>query len=145
MTLPSFDSITRQLSIPRCRGILPNGQYCPADHVEGEVADGKVHWGDDRRVTRAGIRRYLALAAWRAAALMWSSEPVWVVHYEALRMIPKLAKQAHVQLPHALGDLDRATLRAMLVNVDQDWKRREAMVWLAGQRQKSGGARSATP
>lgn len=153
MTLPSYDEITRQLGIPRCRGILPNGQYCPADHAEGEVdifpsrppRTYQVHWGDNRRVTRAGIRRYLALAAWRIAMGRFPSEPVWRVHYEALREIPALAREIHIQLPHKLGDLDRAQLKAMMVKVPPSELRAEVMRWLDSQRTRSGGVRRAAP
>lgn len=150
MTLPSFDEITRQLDIPRCRGILPNGQYCQLDHVGGVVHPDqgrhwRVHWSDDRRVTRASIRRYLALAAWAKVAAEASVDPVWAIQYEALRLIPILARQIHVQLPHAMGDLDRSILRSLLINQPPSEKRTEALAWLAAQRQKSGGARRAAP
>lgn len=145
MTLPSYEEITRQLNIPRCRGITPLGQYCQFDHAEGEVFENKVHWGSEHRPTRAGIRRYLALEAWRRAEGDWTKAPhvrVWEVDYAALRMIPVLAREIKVQLPHKLGDLDRAQLRAWLVKAPPSKKRSEAMRWLADQR--SGGARRAT-
>lgn len=151
MSLPSFQKITHDLDIPRCRGIQPNGQYCPCDHDGGEVDGNKVHWGDDRRVTRAGIRNYLALEAWRRseneARDTGGVHPIhttlWWVTYSSLRLIPVLAKQARVMLPHGLGDLDRATLRAYLVRVPPSPERTDAMRWLATQRARSGGAQNA--
>lgn len=141
MSLPSYEAITRQLGIPRCRGILPNGQYCQADHAEGEIADGKVHWGDARRVTHAGIRRYLALEAWRRADE--PELPTYWVTYRALRLIPVLAAAIHVRLPARLGDLDRATLRASISKVEPCPEKTEVLQWLSGKRRKSGGAPNA--
>ena len=127
MGLPTFSNISRELGIERCRGIQSNGQRCYATvHATGGVIDGIVHWSD-RRVTKAGIKRFLWLASDPAVT---KSEAPWRRRWIRLQMVRGWLGRIHVRLSKDAWDQDKAELRAMLVKVPtSDHARAEAMAW----------------
>ena len=129
MAYPSFGEIAAKLDIPRCRGLTQAGYRCEVfDHRRGQIGDGQVHWADRARVERAGIRRFLRLAAILYYA---EQEPrAWARIYLAQRLINAWASQLGVRIPSELSDHDRLEVKAMLVNIPTDAPlRKEAMAW----------------
>ena len=129
MAYPSYADISAQLGIPRCRGVTASGHLCrDYDHKRGAVGDGLVHWADRARVERAGIRRFLRLAAVRDLIEQGVAEP-WKRLYWSQGMILRWADELGVRLPASAARRDRVELKAMLTSVPQSDLRKEAMVW----------------
>lgn len=125
MSLPTYADISRQLALPRCRGIRPNGQTCHLNH-EGTVDIHNVHWAD-RRATRGGIRHFLHLAAMQR---LYHVQPHWVRFYMAQTQVNVWADEIGVRFPKEVSDHYRAQLKAMLVDVPANEPgRTEAMRW----------------
>jgi hypothetical protein len=130
MSLPTYAEISQQLGIPRCRGILPNGQRCHLNH-EGTYDEHNVHWAD-RRSTRGGIRAFLHLAGMKRVSSTPGllGEPFWYRYYQAQLMVNVYAMQLGIRFPREVSDHYRAQLKAMLVDVPTSAEgRREAMSW----------------
>ena len=129
MAYPTYDEIARQLEIPRCRGVLPTGHRCPLDHRRGVLKDDLVHWADRGRVERAGVRRFLKLAAYR----LIDDERPWARLYLAQPYINDWARQLGIKMPGSKTDEDRLLAKAMMVNVpNKEPLREEAMAWALG-------------
>ncbi len=127
MSLPTYADISRQLAIPRCRGVLPNGQTCHLNH-EGsiDIDFRNVHWAD-RRATRGGIRFFLHLASMRRLGHV---QPYWARYYLAQTQVNMYADEIGVRFPKDVSDFYRAQLKAMLVDVPaSEPGRTEAMRW----------------
>lgn len=130
MAYPTFGEIAEKLGIPRCRGIRPNGQICHGfDHRRGQVGDGFVHWADRSRIERAGVRRFLKMAA-----IMKLDEEgetrSWARLYLAQTMINNWSPIIGISFPGVLTDVDKIIVRAMLINVPTgDPMRDAAMRW----------------
>lgn len=126
MRLPDYSTITVALGITRCRGIDPRyGTRCGYDHDRGVYAEGMVHWSD-RHPTRAGIRRFLLLAAQPTT----EGKPVWARPYLAHRYADSAARMIRVRLPSELSILDRRRVRRMIVAANATGALRdEAMAW----------------
>lgn len=123
---PRFAEIAERFGIPRCRGILPTGHRCPLDHRAGVLEGGLVHWADRERVTRAGVRRFLKLAAFRLV----DDERPWVRLYLAQPIINDWARQLGIKMPGHMTEDDRLLAKAMLVNVSsKEPMRDEVMEW----------------
>ena len=126
MALPSYEAIAADLSIPRCRGILPNGQTCFADH-RGAYDSAYVHWRD-RTPTRAGIRAFLTLGALRVYYDRRLTG--WRRYYLAQRLVGIWQLELGLRFPASVTESYRAQMRAMLVNVPtSDPLRGEALRW----------------
>jgi len=132
MSLPTYEAITSKLGIPRCRGILPNGQRCflaTHDSHHGSYSGGYVHWGD-RAPTRSGIREYLTLAALRYLDQGEEQEALWRLHYRAQLLVGEWQRMIGVRFPPKISDKYRARLKVMLVDVPtSEPMRAEAMRW----------------
>lgn len=131
MSLPDYDVISRQLKLTRCRGIQPTGQTCFLDHEKGTTeirgaGERVVHWSD-RKTTRRGLRTFLLLVSnfempvemkerWKQ--IVWSNQ--WAV---------RMALLLGIRLPADLADHDRATVRAMVVNLPTSDERDAALKW----------------
>lgn len=127
MAYPTYDQISRELGIARCRGIRSTGQLCREyNHLRGQIGDGDVHWQDRARVERAGVRRFLGLAA---RAQIDDPRP-WARIYLSQRLINQWGNEIGISFPARLGQLDRLKVKAMLVQVSTDEPlREEAMRW----------------
>lgn len=121
---PSYEAISSQLGIPRCRGILPDGHRCHLDHRKGVLKDDVVHWGDRGRVERAGVRRFLKLAAFRLV----EDERPWARLYLAQPYINDWARQLGIRMPGRMTEDDRLLAKAMLVNVPSTEPLRETVM-----------------
>lgn len=130
--LPTYTEIAKTLDIPWCRGIRANGQRCHATHRPGS-ADDDVHF-TDRRVTRAGIRRFLFLAAKVIVdqqAEQAGGQPEWVRFYRANRLVTEWIKTAvRIEMPRSVTAPYKTQLKAMLAAVEPgDPEREEAWLW----------------
>lgn len=127
MAYPNYDEISKTLSIDRCRGIRATGQMCrDYDHQKGEVGEGLVHWADRTRIERAGVRRFLGLAARRRV----DDPRLWARIYLSQRLINRWGSEIGISFPTRLNQLDRLMVRAMLVLVPtSEPLREEAMRW----------------
>lgn len=136
----TYAEISAKLSIPRCRGIK-DGQRCYEDHEGHLDANGVLHWRD-RRVTRAGIKRFLTIAS---TGLMVGTlvvdgrdikTPTWWDRYTRLMWVKAKLAELHLQLAASAWAEDRAKLRAMIARAaivpEYAAQRREAMRWAQG-------------
>jgi hypothetical protein len=130
LAYPSYAEIADRLGIPRCRGLTASGHQCrDYNHRQGVVGDGLVHWADRKRVERAGIRRFLRLAANRDLIEQGVAEP-WKRLYWSQAMINRWGMTLGVRFPASLTEHDKIELKAMLVNEPQSPLRKEAMDWV---------------
>jgi len=131
LAYPSYAEIADRLGIPRCRGLTASGHQCrDYNHRQGAVGDGLVHWADRKRVERAGIRRFLRLAANRYLIDEEGVAEPWQRLYLAQRMINIWGMALGVRFPASLTDRDKVELKAMLVNEPQTELRKQAMDWV---------------
>lgn len=136
----TYAEISTKLSIPRCRGIR-DGQRCYADHDGHLGDDGLVHWRD-RRVTRAGIKRFLMIASGSlvVGTLVVDGReikaPGWWTRYYRLMWVKTQLAALHLQLSASAWAEDKAKLRAAIarsaVVPEYAGARREAMRWAQG-------------
>ena len=122
--------IAGDLGVVLCYGIVPStGSYCRGpDHEVGEAENGTVHWRD-RRVSRTGLHRFLRLVA-RAKYPEVHSSDLWRQIYRENVALTRLAAQIHVRIPREASLLDRAIVKAALINVPTtDPERGPAMTW----------------
>jgi len=93
------------------------------------VGDGLVHGADRARVERAGVRRFLRLAAIRYLMDEEGVAEPWMRLYMAQRIINIWATAIGIRLPASAARRDKLELKAMLTSVPQSPLRKEAMVW----------------
>jgi len=126
--LPSFAMLSEELGIPWCHGILKTGHRCHRSHRPGSLADGVVHF-TNRRVTRAGIRRFLFLGAMAEVSLVGTDEP-WRRFYWANQIVTQWVKQVRIEMPRSATAPYKTQLKAMLASVEPgDPEREEAWLW----------------
>lgn len=128
MAYPSYDEIAKTLGIDRCRGIRATGQLCREyDHRKGAAGEDLIHWADRGRIERAGVRRFLGLAA----RYQLRDEPrVWARIYLSQAQINAWGSKIGISFPSHLSQFDRLMVKAMLVQVPtSEPLREEAMRW----------------
>jgi hypothetical protein len=126
----NYQRTAGDLGVSLCFGIDPKtGSYCRGrDHEVGEAEYGLVHWRD-RRVSRTGLHRFLRLVA-RALDPSVQSPDLWRQVYRENVAIVELAHQLHVRIPREASLMDRAIVKAALINVPtDDPERGPAMRW----------------
>lgn len=101
-----WDDIATTYGIKRCAACQSG------DHHKGWARRSTVHWSD-RRMTKAGLRRYLMLVA---SQLLFDFQnlPTWDRLYRANVWAAKAAKQLHVRIPFRLSEIDRARVRWLI-------------------------------
>lgn len=127
----------------RLSDVISLGQWCrggcglsPWRHRRGEVFVGVLHFAD-RRMTKAGAKNLLMLAARRERTNddFWLNTPEWAWFYEyrdAVRA-QDLAGQFGFRLPSHLFDRERARCRALAAEQGIRLSRREKVrAWLRG-------------
>jgi hypothetical protein len=122
--------IADRLSVTLCAGIDPrSGAYCrQGDHEAGWAEPGVVHWRD-RRVSRAGLHRFLRLVV-RATHRNVQSPDLWRQVYRENVEVARQAARLHVRIPREATLMDRAIVKAALVHVPtDDPERGPAMAW----------------
>lgn len=130
MSYPDFDEIARRLSIPRCRGIRANGQTCHYDHRHGSIGEGLIHWADRTRIMRAGVRRFLKLAALQLIEDVGGETRPWARLYRAQKVVNTWGADLGITFPGHLTQQDKLAVKAMLIGVATDEPlREEAMDW----------------
>jgi hypothetical protein len=127
MSIPTYAEAAEELHIPWCRGIKPNGQSCFGGHRPGFLFEGQVHW-TDRRVSRAGLRRFLFLGAMLQTGTIGMKG--WRRHYAANRLVTDWLKALRVEMPKSITAPYKAQVKAMLAAVPPgDQEREEAWAW----------------
>lgn len=125
-----YADLAMSVGVIRCRGIRPaTGLKCFEDHDKGTWADGMVHWGERTAVTMGGIRRFLYLAS-MSNPVVANSTPGWQQIYVANMWVKAMSRSKGIVLPARLANLDRARVRAGIVNLPVDTPlRAEAYEW----------------
>jgi hypothetical protein len=128
----TYAELANAVHVTRCRGIHPRtGATCFEDHQRGSFTadDQLVHWADRERVTKAGIRTFLGLAA-MTNPVVANSTPGWEQIYIRNMWVSAMARVLLIRLPAALANLDRAKVRAAIVDLPTNTPLRpEAMKW----------------
>jgi len=132
----TYDAISEHLKINRCRGRTSTGRRCDEKH-DGTITDGQLHWSD-RRVTRAGIKRFLLLAA-RATVNEDPHSPTWVTTWRRIMYARNWLAELGFRIGKDEWRLEKAQLRAQLAkdtsapfNEDERDLRAKAMAWSRG-------------
>lgn len=118
----AWDYIATVVGLKRCKGCDEG------DHREGWARGSTVHW-EDRRSTRAGIRKFLMLAA-SLRILGFAERPEWERLYMANVWANRMGLQLHTRIPARLSANDRARVRYLATKNDiplliRQWARRD--------------------
>ena len=126
----SYPSMAESLGLEFCRGIEKAGFYCTLDHGRwGASEPGRVHMADVR-VTKAGLARFLGLAA-IALQPELNDEPPWRRVYRRNVASRELAKRLHVRMPgREFYDFDRSFVLASVASLpNSEPLRKQAFDW----------------
>lgn len=129
----TYASIAESLGVQLCQGdgaVYPDEQqWTGPDHERGAWNGGVVHWRE-RRVTPAGLYRFLKLAAFALDEPHIRDVLDWRRTYLVHQAINRLAHKARVRVPAELSTLERRRVKAMLIHVPRSTPlRKEAFQW----------------
>lgn len=133
----TYRSIADTLGVQLCpdaEGNFIGGcQYTLPQHDTGVAGwGGRVHWNAFKRVTPAGLYRFLKVAAMSLDAEEYLREQTsdWARIYLLHLAVNRLARRARVRIPFNLTLVERRRVKAMLVGVPTDRAlRKEAFNW----------------
>ena len=126
----SYAAMTAELGLSFCAGITRGGRYCPLEHQRwGEAEPGIVHMSDVR-VTKAGLARFLGLAA-IALDPSINDEVPWRRVYRRNVASRDLARRLHVRMPgREHYDFDRSFVLASVAAIPNSERlRKQAFDW----------------
>jgi hypothetical protein len=119
-----------ELGLEFCGGVRKTGHYCTLDHSRwGASEPGRVHMADVR-VTKAGLARFLGLAAIALDPSLNDEVPWRRVYLRTVRS-RYLAQQLHVRVPgREHYDFDRSFVLASVASLpNSEPLRKQAFDW----------------
>lgn len=143
MALPTYAEVADRLGVTICRGIRPQGGYCPlskADHQRGiaelSSAGVTVHWSD-RRASYSGFRDFAMLVAGTSSGMYDGSNgqvpwPAWKRLFHQLRLAKSLLITARLRPKADIWAEYMAHLHAMAIAAPRSPERDRAVRWSQG-------------
>lgn len=106
----TWDEVASRYDVRRCSSCQSG------NHTTGIARNGVIHWAD-RRMTKAGLRKYLMLIA-SQRLYDFANLPTWDRIYRSNVWAATEAARLHVRLSTRLSAPDRARVRWLSLGID---------------------------